>query len=185
MRDNGRKYLVRLALQATSQEKTHCRKLGWARKPAKFSVTRNARCGNMTASFRAFTVLVECSLEFGLHESVVWSKQTVVMEFMIKPIRLQQRSLADVKSFADVLPFLAMTCYGGYENSVNKDRWEMRDQKDLQLRPLIWVKNQWNIERHVANPAAVCWPIYPGAWREREVCSPNGTWRSAFPRLQN
>lgn len=38
----------------------------------------------MTASFRAFTVLVECSLEFGRHEAVVGSKQTVVVEFMIK-----------------------------------------------------------------------------------------------------
>jgi hypothetical protein len=37
----------------------------------------------MTASFCAFTVLVERSLEFGRHEAVVGSKQTVVVEFSI------------------------------------------------------------------------------------------------------
>ena len=40
----------------------------------------------MTAIFRAFTVLVECSLDFGRHETVVGSKQTVVVEFMINPL---------------------------------------------------------------------------------------------------
>jgi len=38
----------------------------------------------MTATFRAFTVLVECSLDFSRHETVVGSKQTVVVEFMKK-----------------------------------------------------------------------------------------------------
>jgi hypothetical protein len=36
-------------------------------------------------------------------------------------------------------------------------------------------KKQLNVERHVANPATVCWPIYAGAWRERAAGSPNGT----------
>jgi hypothetical protein len=53
----------------------------------------------MTAKFRAFAVLVECSLEFGRHEAAVGSKQTVVAELMIETNSIAATQLSRRQEF--------------------------------------------------------------------------------------